>query len=262
MKRNAMMAVFLCLSSASLLLFAQAQKPISNESVLQMVAAGLEEAVVIKAIEVNDSAFDTTVERLLTLKNAGVAEPIIQAILKAAAKRNKSETTAGGALVVSSHTGDKPVSGTSAIASDKPNFKGQWKMDQSRSTVRVSKGKTFNLSELSMTVDHQEPKLTVISVLRTQRQGEVKQTTSCVTDGTECKNDLGQGITVTSRDNWQGRSLISTSKIMFRTKKGNIVEGHESGSWTLSEDGNMLVSDSHLRVRKRESWMKFVYVRQ
>jgi len=71
---------------ALVLLFAQTQKPFTNADVEQMVKAGFNEDTIIKAIEVNKPGFDTSVEGLLELKNAGVSSKIINAILARAAQ--------------------------------------------------------------------------------------------------------------------------------------------------------------------------------
>ena len=50
---------------------AQAQKPMSNEDVLEMVKAGFTEKTVIRIIEANETAFDKSAQALLELKKAG-----------------------------------------------------------------------------------------------------------------------------------------------------------------------------------------------
>ena len=73
---------------------AQTKKPLTNDDVLQMVKAGFDEGTIIKAFEANETAFDTSLEGLLTLKNAGVSEKIINAMLAAEArKRGPSQPT-------------------------------------------------------------------------------------------------------------------------------------------------------------------------
>jgi len=64
--------------------------PLTNADVLQMVKAGLRESLIIKAVEANDTAFDTSASALIGLKHAGVAENIIDAMLLAARERRPS----------------------------------------------------------------------------------------------------------------------------------------------------------------------------
>ncbi len=70
---------------------AQAQAPLTNEDVLQMVQAGFGEETIIKAIEANEPAYDTSVQALVELKKVGVSEKIIGAMLSAT--RRKTEAT-------------------------------------------------------------------------------------------------------------------------------------------------------------------------
>jgi glutaredoxin len=59
-------------------------EPFTNEDVLEMVEAGFAEATVLEAIQANEVDFDTSVDALLALKNAGVGENIILEMLGAA----------------------------------------------------------------------------------------------------------------------------------------------------------------------------------
>jgi hypothetical protein len=65
---------------------AQTQKPLTNDDILQMVKEGFTEEVIIKAIEVNKSDFDTSLPELRKLKNAGLNEKIINAMLSASSR--------------------------------------------------------------------------------------------------------------------------------------------------------------------------------
>lgn len=71
---------------------AQTQKPLTNDDVLQMVKEGFTEEVVIKAIEANKGDFDVSLPGLRTLKNAGVNEKIINAMLSASSRKTEAPT--------------------------------------------------------------------------------------------------------------------------------------------------------------------------
>ncbi len=75
------------------LVCAQTKKPLTNENVLRMVKAGFEQSMIVKAIEANDTDFDVSVEALMDLKNAGVSQPIIEAMLAAEAKKKAPDPT-------------------------------------------------------------------------------------------------------------------------------------------------------------------------
>jgi hypothetical protein len=96
----------LCLSSA----FAQVKKPLTNEDVVQMVKAGFEEAMIVKAIQANDSAFDVSLPGLLALKSASVSQVILDAMLAAEAKKKEAPSSNG-----------KPQDNGTAAPAEKPS---------------------------------------------------------------------------------------------------------------------------------------------
>jgi len=62
-------------------------KVFTNDDVLKMVKAGFKEETIIEAIRANEPRYDTSVEALVTLKNAGVSEMVISTMLAAARDR-------------------------------------------------------------------------------------------------------------------------------------------------------------------------------
>jgi hypothetical protein len=76
---------------------AQTRKPLTNDDILQMVKEGFTEEVIIKAIEANKSDFDTSLPGLRTLKNAGLNEKIINAMLSASSRKPEAPTAAAAA---------------------------------------------------------------------------------------------------------------------------------------------------------------------
>lgn len=69
------------------LAFAQTKKALTNDDVLQMVKAGFQESMIIKTIDANDANFDASVRALTDLKNAGVSQAVIEAMLGAEARK-------------------------------------------------------------------------------------------------------------------------------------------------------------------------------
>src|SRR5713226_4252915 len=61
--------------------FAQAQKPLTNEDVIQLAKSGLGEEIILRAVATNQPAFDTSVQGLTALKSAGVSDKVIAAVL-------------------------------------------------------------------------------------------------------------------------------------------------------------------------------------
>jgi len=73
---------------------AQSPKPLNNDDILQMVKEGFTEEIIIKAIEANKNDFDTSLPGLRTLKNAGLNEKIINAMLSASSRKPEAPTAA------------------------------------------------------------------------------------------------------------------------------------------------------------------------
>src|SRR5712692_9216031 len=94
MRSRVLVQLSVALAMVVNLAFAQTKKPLTNDDVLQMVKAGFQESMIVKAIEANDANFDVSVQALMDLKNAGVSQPIIEAMLAAEAKK-KAPAPAG-----------------------------------------------------------------------------------------------------------------------------------------------------------------------
>lgn len=84
------LAVLLCCTATISL---GQNKVFTNDDVLKMVKAGFAEETILEAIRTNEPRFDTSAEALLALKNGGVSEKIIAAMLTAA--RSKTSTAGG-----------------------------------------------------------------------------------------------------------------------------------------------------------------------
>jgi len=87
MRSRVLVLLSVALAMVVSLALAQGKKPLTNDDVLQMVKAGFQESMIIKAIEANDTNFDVSFQPLMDLKNAGVSQPIIEAMLAAEAKK-------------------------------------------------------------------------------------------------------------------------------------------------------------------------------
>jgi hypothetical protein len=76
-----------------ILTFAQTRKPTTNQDVLQMVKAGFQESVIIKAIGANETNFDVSPQALIDLKNAGVSQNTIESMIDATARKRKAKAS-------------------------------------------------------------------------------------------------------------------------------------------------------------------------
>lgn len=68
--------------------FAQT-KPLSNDDIVNMTKAGFDEQTIVKTIQSHESTFDTSIDALMALKNAGVGKLAIEAMLDSQSKVNK-----------------------------------------------------------------------------------------------------------------------------------------------------------------------------
>ena len=93
------MVLFSCLALlGAAVLAAQAQKPLTNDDVIQMVKAGFDEQTILKAIESGTPDFDTSVPGMIALKQAGISEKVIAGMLAATkANADKKEAEARAA---------------------------------------------------------------------------------------------------------------------------------------------------------------------
>jgi hypothetical protein len=86
--RTKILLAFLVLAIATLHAQDKPKAPLTNEDVVAMVNGGLDEGLILGAIEANDVNFDVSASGLLGVKKAGVADRIIRAMLAAETKRH------------------------------------------------------------------------------------------------------------------------------------------------------------------------------
>ena len=122
-----------------------------------------------------------------------------------------------------------------AIAAEKPDLSGEWKMNTEKSDFGPLPGP----SKASEKITHNEPKLH-ISASGVTDQGEYSAEFDFTTDGQECKNTI-MGSEMTSTVNWEENVLVLNSKISF---PGLEVTSQER--WTLSDDGKVLTKSRHM----------------
>lgn len=74
-------AVLLVLLPA--VVFAQTRKPLTNEDIISMTKQGFDASLIEKAIQTGESNFDLSAQALVDLKNAGVSQDVMAAMLSA-----------------------------------------------------------------------------------------------------------------------------------------------------------------------------------
>jgi hypothetical protein len=80
--------------SNSAVCLAQTKKALTNQDIVDMTKAGLGEATIAKAIETNETNFDTDPQTLITLKNSGVNDGVLTAMLSGKKPKPQSADTA------------------------------------------------------------------------------------------------------------------------------------------------------------------------
>jgi len=63
---------------------------LSNQDIVRMTKASFDDATIVKTIDSHSTAFDLSVDGLLKLKEAGVSQPVIQAMLSAGGEKKPS----------------------------------------------------------------------------------------------------------------------------------------------------------------------------
>jgi hypothetical protein len=116
-----------------------------------------------------------------------------------------------------------------AMAADKPDFSGDWKMDADKSSF----GQTPPLTSLSVKIDHKEP---TVSMVKTQSgaQGDQVLNFKYSTDGKETTNSL-MGNDVKSKAGWEGKALVVNSSLDAGGMLIKLID-----KFTLSDDGKTL----------------------
>jgi len=80
-------------------IFAQTRKPLTNADIVNMTKQGFDPPLIIKAIETSQVDFDVSAQALVDLKNAGVSESVMAAMLSAqAAQPSAAVDAAHGAM--------------------------------------------------------------------------------------------------------------------------------------------------------------------
>jgi hypothetical protein len=99
-KVRSMLILMATFSLAAVVAAQQAQKPLNNDGVIKMVQAGLAESVIVTAIQSSPAQYDISPDGLIALKNAGVTQNEMNAIMAAQQAAN-----GGGAATASANAG-------------------------------------------------------------------------------------------------------------------------------------------------------------
>ena len=139
-----------------------------------------------------------------------------------------------------------------AMAADKPDFSGNWKMDVDKSVFPPPMPAPTTMTRK---IDHKDPDLSVIEA-RTGPQGDMNTTVKYSTDGKETTNSL-MGNDVKSKAVWEGKTLVITSAANFGGTDIKLTD-----KWTLAEDGKTLTDVLGISAPQGDFEMTFVLVKQ
>src|SRR5580704_2517452 len=73
---------------------AQTRKALTNDDVVSMTKQGFDAPLIVKAIQTEDSNFDISAQALVDLKNAGVSQDVMEAMLSARGSEPSASTAA------------------------------------------------------------------------------------------------------------------------------------------------------------------------
>jgi hypothetical protein len=138
-----------------------------------------------------------------------------------------------------------------AMAADKPNFSGTWKMDPDKSVF----GPVPPTASLVLAIDHKEP---AISVHQTSSgpEGDRDLTSKYSTDGKETTNDF-MGTPVKSKVRWDGNTLLIDSSL-----DAGGMEVKLSSKWTMAADGKTFTDVVNISSPQGDLEITYMLVKQ
>lgn len=138
-----------------------------------------------------------------------------------------------------------------AMAADKPDFSGSWKMDADKSVF----GPMPPPTSLTRKIDHKEPAVSVEEA-RSSPQGDMNNTLKYSTDGKETTNSI-MGNEIKSKAVWEGKTLVITSAANFGGTDYKLVD-----KWTLAEDGKTLTDVQAISAPQGDFELTWVLIKQ
>ena len=139
-----------------------------------------------------------------------------------------------------------------ALAADKPDFSGNWKMDADKSVF----GPMPPPTSMTRKIDHKDPASLSSNSRRAGPQGDQNSTFKYSTDGKETTNSM-MGNDVKSKAVWEGKTLVITSAANFGGADVKLTD-----KWSLSDDGKTLTDVLSISAPQGDFEMTFVLVKQ
>ncbi|MGA3188750.1 MAG: hypothetical protein ABSF22_16715 [Bryobacteraceae bacterium] len=138
-----------------------------------------------------------------------------------------------------------------AIAADKPDFSGTWKMDPDKSLF----GPVPPPTSMTRVIDHKDPDLSLHQT-STGPEGDQNMAFKYSTDGKETTNSY-MGNEVKSIANWDGKALVIHSNLDVGGQQVKLTE-----KWTLSDDGKTCTDVLNISSVQGDLDITYIFVRQ
>ena len=100
------LAVILALATVCGAAQSQKKPPLTNQDIVRMVKDKFADSTIVKAIAANRTAFDVSASALILLKDSGVSQTVIQAMLSAESKQAQAPSSASSPQAQAAKTGD------------------------------------------------------------------------------------------------------------------------------------------------------------
>ena len=135
-----------------------------------------------------------------------------------------------------------------AVAADKPDFSGNWKMDGDKSVF----GPMPPPASMTRTI---ELKGAEVSFKQTMTGPEMELTFKFFTDGRETVNSF-MGADYKGTANWEGKTLV------FHSRIESDAQFKSTSKWTLSDDGKTLTEIWSVSSAQGDLEVTYVLVKQ
>jgi len=141
---------------------------------------------------------------------------------------------------------------TAAMAADKPNFSGDWKLNAAKSTLGAMPAPT----SFTRKVTHAEPSITIEDTQIGTPAGDQHDTRTYTTDGKEISYQAN-GADVKSAATWDGDALQIDSKTSVQGTDVAIKD-----KISLGDDGKTLNDAVHITTPQGDLDLVFVFEKQ
>jgi hypothetical protein len=143
------------------------------------------------------------------------------------------------------------VASNIAMAADKPDFSGDWKMDADKSAF----GPMPPPTSMTCKIDHKDPDLSIVQS-QSGAQGDQTMTFKYSTDGKETTNSL-MGNEVKSKAAWEGKTLVVNSSLDAGGAAVKLVS-----KYSLSDDAKTLTQVLNISAPQGDFEITYVLLKQ